>query len=146
MDLKPETPVLFTKNWKFGERIFPEEIKGVFLYYVSLGLGQFTGRIKYFCGDKEMSIFVPKTEITDLTPDEDATPEELVLLDRVIEILNELGDKDMPEDMKKEWRKIADTFGDITLTPQKLYGTTFIHKGWEIILHGRKILSRRFED
>lgn len=80
----------------------------------------------------------------DLTgPDGHATPEQLAWLDRAVAVLDRLADKTapVPEADRPEWLAIADGLGG---TIPGLYGCEWIHRGWDICLHGRKLLVCRW--
>lgn len=86
-------------------------------------------------------------------PDAHATPEQRAILDRAVAILDVVnGDdslvdhvscgKPIPPEHQEEWKAIGcdlrDTIED--------YGCEFIHMGWNIVVHGHKVLTARWTD
>jgi hypothetical protein len=77
-------------------------------------------------------------------PDNHATPEEQFWLDKAVAILNTVPeDEAIPEDRKGEWQEIIK--GLCVETGKKgLYGCEYIHRGWNLELHGMKLLTCRW--
>lgn len=74
-------------------------------------------------------------------PDESATPEQAALLDRAVAVLNRVGDGEFAPADREEWRAVID---GLRKTIPGLYGSEWIHRGWDLMLHGSKLFSDRW--
>jgi hypothetical protein len=73
-------------------------------------------------------------------PDLHATAEQHVLLDRAIAVLDRSPDRIAAEDLA-EWKAVI---AGLHKTIPGLYGCEWIHRGWNLMLHGHQMFSDRW--
>ncbi len=74
------------------------------------------------------------------TPDVHATPEQLAWLDRAVAVAPRVGEPEFSEADGVEWRAVT---AGLRAT-LNMYGCEWIHRGWDLMLHGNMIFADRF--
>jgi hypothetical protein len=90
------------------------------------------------CDDRVGRLF-PPSEFTELEPDAQATPEQVPLLDRLVAVANRWVDGPIQDQADRaEWQAVI---AELHKTIPGLYGSEWIHRGWNLTLHGPKVFA-----
>ncbi len=92
------------------------------------------------CGPQADETLFDPTDFDGTAPDAHATPDQLILLDQAVAILNRVGDGEFDDATRVEWRQVTSGLR----ASINLYGSEWIHRGWDLVLHGSKMLTDRW--
>lgn len=91
------------------------------------------------CEGKLDDLFDP-TDFDGSSPDAHATPEQLPWLDRAVAVAPRMGTPLFSDADRVEWNAaVAGLRATVAI-----YGTEWIHRGWDLCLHGAKVFANRW--